>query len=112
MGSIKVGAMRHRITLTKPSTVVNEKGRRITIWEPVATIWAAVRDVTGREFYVAQANHAEDVVTFSIRWRNDVDASWRLVHDGTSYDILEVNHLGYIHDYLQLKCRAVQGEGV
>lgn len=108
---IKAGDLRHKVHLQKPTTTVNEKGKRIPAWETVATVMAGKRDVSGREFFVAQAYHAEDVVTFTIRWRLDVAATWRVVHHGTAYNVLEVNHLGYMLDFMQLKCRVVQGEG-
>ena len=108
--SIKAGDLRHIVVLQRPSSRVNEKGRRITGWEAVATVHAGKADVSGREFYVAQAYHAEDVVTFTLRYRSDVTVQWRLVHHGAAYNILEVNHLGEMRDYMRLKCRMVQGE--
>lgn len=108
---IKAGDLRQLVTLQRPVNQVNEKGRRITGWEDVATVHAGKADVSGREFYQAQAFHAEDVVTFTLRWREDVTAKWRLVHRGAVYNILEVNHLGYMRDFMRLKCRMVTGEG-
>ena len=108
--SIKAGDLKHPVTLQRPARAVNEKGRPITTWEEVAKVYAAKADVSGREFYQAQAYHAEDVVTFTIRWRDDIQATWRLIHAGTPYNILEVNHLGYMRDFIRLKCRIVQGE--
>ncbi len=108
---IKAGDLRQLVTLQRPVNQVNEKGRRITGWEDAATVHAGKADVSGREFYVAQAHHAEDVVTFTLRWREDVTAEWRLVHRGAVYNILEVNHLGYMRDFMRLKCRMVTGEG-
>ena len=110
--SIKAGDLRQLVTLQKPVTRVNEKGRRITGWEDAATVHAEKADVNGREFYVAQAYHAEDVVTWTLRWRDDVTTEWRLVHHGQQYNILEVNHLGYMRDYIRLKTRLVTGEAV
>lgn len=107
---IKAGDLRHIVTLQRPVNRVNEKGRRITGWEDVATVHAGKADVSGREFYVAQAYHAEDVVTFTLRYRSDVTAEWRLMHHGAAYNILEVNHLGYMKDFIRLKCRLVTGE--
>lgn len=107
--SIKAGDLRQLVTLQKPVSRVNEKGRRITGWEDVATVHAGKADVSGREFYVAQAYHAEDVVTWTLRWREDITTEWRLVHHGTQYNILEVNHLGYMRDYIRIKTRLVTG---
>lgn len=108
--SIKAGDLRQIVTLQRPRDHVNEKGRRITDWENVATVHAAKADVSGREFYVAQAFHAEDVVTWTLRWREDVTTEWRLMHRGAAYNILEVNHLGNMRDYIRLKTRLVTGE--
>lgn len=108
--AIKAGDLRTRVTLRRPSTTVNEKGKRISGWADAATVRAGKADVSGREFYEAQAFHAEDVVTFTIRWRDDVTAKWRLTHRGAEYDILAVNHLGEMRDYIRLKCRLVTGE--
>ena len=110
--SIKAGDLRQLVTLQKPVSRVNEKGRRITSWEDVATVHAGKADVSGREFYVAQAYHAEDVVTWTLRWREDITTEWRLVHHGAQYNILEVNHLGYMRDYIRIKTRLVTGEAV
>lgn len=111
MKKIKAGDLKHPVTLQKPVYTTNEKGKRIPVWADVVTVYAGKADVSGREFYAAQAYHAEDVVTFTIRWRTDVKATWRLVHHGTAYNILEVNHLSYMGDFMRLKCRIVQGEG-
>lgn len=107
---MKAGDLRHPVTLQQKVMVLNEKGRRIPDWQDAAIVYAHKADVSGREFYAAHAVHAEDVVTFTIRWRPGIDTTWRLVHHGIPYDILEVNHLGYMGDYMRLKCRVVQGE--
>lgn len=111
MRNMKAGDLRHRLELQKPTVITNEKGKRIPTWTTIATVMAGKKDVSGREFFVAQAYHAENIVTFTIRWREDVAAAWRVRHHGVSYDVVEVNHLGYLRDYIQLKCKAVQGEG-
>jgi SPP1 family predicted phage head-tail adaptor len=109
--SIKAGDLKHPIKLQRPVTTRNEKSKTITTWEDVVTVYAGKTDVSGREFYIAQAYHAEDVVTFTVRWRDDIAPTWRVVHHGTAYNILEINHLGYMRDFMRLKCKAVQGEG-
>lgn len=111
-GKIKAGDLRHPITLVRPVTTVDEHKRRTTEWEDVTTVYAAKKDVSGREFYAAHAVQAEDIETFTIRWRDDIDTTWRVRQRETVYNILEVNHLGYMRDYIQLKCRNVHGGGV
>ena len=112
MGKIKAGDLRQKITLIKPVTAIINK-KRETTWEEAATeVPAKKTDVSGREFYQAHAVQAEDIVTFTIRWRDDIKVTWRVKHGAETYGILEINHLGEWRDYMILKTRAVKGGGV
>lgn len=114
-GRIKAGDLRIRLTLMRPTEERDTGRARGVVFEDAAEVAAAKADVSGREFYAAHAVHAEDVVTWTIRYRTDVTTAWRCREgsgaDGTVYDILEVNHLGYMQDYIRLKCRAVRPGG-
>ena len=113
MARIKAGDLRQLVTLIRPDTTTGEHNRRSTVWTTVAeNVPAAKSDVSGREFFQAHAVNAEDIVTFTIRWRDDIDETWRVKHGSATYNVLEVNHLGYMRDYMRLKCRMVQGGGV
>lgn len=109
--SMKAGDLRCPIRLMKPTSSVNAKGRKETAWEELPTIFAAKADVSGREFWQAQAYNAEDIVTYTIRYRTDVDVTWRIKDHGKILNILEVNHMGYMQDYIRLKCREVRAGG-
>lgn len=104
------GQLRHPITLMSPVDEVNAQGRPVKTWRDQVTVYAARADVSGREFYEAQAYHAEDTVTWTLRWRSDVTPEWRLRHANQVYEIIEVNHLGYRYDFIRLKTRMVTGE--
>lgn len=112
--AIKAGDLRHPVDLLKPVTTKGEHNRRSTTYVKQNTdpVMAAKNDVSGREFYQAHAVNAEDIVTFTIRWQDDIDKTWRVKHGSKTYNVLEVNHLGYMRDYLRLKCRNVKGGGV
>lgn len=113
---MKAGDLRHKIILQRAETHTDDRGRRITTWRDVATVMAAVADVSQKNLYVAQAYHAEDIVTFTIRYRRSIKQeqreSWRVLHHGVSYEIVQVNALQYQGDYMKLQCRAIQGKGV
>ena len=107
---MKAGDLRHPITLMAPENDVNELGRPVKTWRDQVTVYAAKQDVSGREFYAAQAYHAEDTVTWTLRWRGDVTPEWRVRHGNQVYEIIEVNHLGYRYDFIRLKTRMITGE--
>ena len=71
--SICAGELRHWVTLQKPAETVNEKGKRIPGWKDVARVKAGKADVSGREFYVAQAHHAEDAAAQRSPGRSPAD---------------------------------------
>ena len=110
MAKMKSGDLRHPVDLLKP--VTGTDSRRTTSYVKQATVYAAKSDVSGREFFQAHAVNAEDIVTFTIRWRDDIDTTWRVQHGADVYNVLEVNHLGYMRDFLRLQCRLVTGGGV
>ncbi len=108
---IKAGDLRCPITLKQPVSTRDERNRRITTYQDAAEVMAAKQDVSGREFYQAHGVHAEDIVTYTIRWRDDITTAWRVEDHGEEYNILEVNHLGYMRDFMRLKCRQVTRGG-
>ena len=109
---MKAGDLKHRITIERPKETTDDRGNRRTKRQPIATCWASMADVRGRDFYAAQAYQAQDTVTFGIRWRDSIDRECRIVHAGQIYQIEQINHLGYKRDFMHIKARLIRGEGV
>lgn len=109
---MKAGDLRHPIVLLRPEDQIDDRGRRTVRWQQAAQVYAAKADVSGREYYIAQAYQAERTVTFTLRWRDDVQETWRIRHGGITYEIKEINHLGYKRDFIRVKTLAISGEGV
>lgn len=107
---MKAGDLKHPITLERPEVTIDAKGNRRTTWTPAATCRASMADVSGRDFYAAQAHQTQDIVTFGIRWQEAIDKTWRIVHRGAIYQIEQINHLGYKRDFMHIKARMVRGE--
>jgi SPP1 family predicted phage head-tail adaptor len=106
----KAGDLKHPVKLLEPVTVI-EGNRRKTTWTEHPA-YAAIREVSGKQFFEAQAYHAEDILTFTVRYRADVTAAWRLRHGDNVYTLVgPPNHLGYMGDYMQLRGRIVTGGG-
>ena len=108
---MKAGDLKHLITIERATTITDDRGNRRPEWLPVVTCWASMADVSGRDFYAAQAYQAQDIVTFGIRWRDDINKECRINKGGTIYQIEQINHLGYKRDFIHIKARLTQGEG-
>ncbi|AOY88649.1 head-tail adaptor protein [Marinobacter salinus] len=92
------GKLRHRITIEKPGQTQDPAtGEMIDGWQLVDEVWAAKRPSSAREFKQSQAGQSEITGEFQIRYRDDVDATMRILHKGKVYNIegvLEDNESG------------------
>ncbi len=99
----------HRITLQH---VVNTQdpntGDITTTWETFAQPFARIDPLAGREFFAAQAVQAESTVKFTLRYRDDVKPSDRIVWKGDEYDIKAVMNMGTKNRELLLHARKLE----
>lgn len=82
------GALRQRVTLQAPAAGKDSFGGGKS-WTDVVTVWADVDFTSGREFSApaTEAKFTDEALgTVSIRWRQDIQATWRIKHD-TGYGI-------------------------
>lgn len=107
--SIQAGRLRHRVTIQSRTEARDSVGQPIATWADVATVWADIRDVSGREYLTAGADRAEVSTKIVIRHRTDVDATCRVVHGSDTYDVRASLDPDGRRRMLQLMC--VKGVG-
>lgn len=88
---MQAGAMRHRIAIQTNTPTQDSYGEPVVSWGTVATVWAAVEMLSGRELFVAQQTESAATVRFRIR-RRDVDAKQRVSWDGRTFGVESVIH--------------------
>lgn len=80
--------MNHRITLLKPAAGADSFGDAAAAgFVDVATIWADVRFMTGKEMLRAGAEVSTKPVSIRIRARADVTAAWRARYQGEEFEL-------------------------
>jgi SPP1 family predicted phage head-tail adaptor len=85
--SIAAGKMTERVTFQSKGVTKNAIGEEVVTWSDVATVWAEVKPLRGREFFAAnQAQKAVDV-RFMIRERSGLADDMRLRWRAQPYDI-------------------------
>jgi len=84
---MKAGKLRHRITIQQATETLSATGAVSLTWATLATVWAERMDLSGREFFQASQVNAEKTVKFRIRYRADLTAKMRVVHEGKTYDL-------------------------
>lgn len=83
------GQLRRRVTLQRPVETPDSYGQPVVTWTAVDTVWAAAEPLAGRELFAAQAVHAKLTMRFTLRYRDDVLSTWRVVYYGKSYELVQ-----------------------
>lgn len=88
MTTIAAGQMNQRLTLQRRADGADSIGQPNGEWITVATVWGRTRPMRSRERLAAdQVQNVSDVV-FSIRWRADINATWRVVWRGKPHNVI------------------------
>lgn len=95
---MRAGELDHKITLQQISVTRSALGDEIKTWATLATPWAKVIPVSGREFAnaTAEARFSGKVNRFRIRYLAAArkDTALRVLYDGDTYDIKHIAEIG------------------
>ena len=85
------GKLRHRVELQEQQIAQDPNtGEMLSTWVTIACPWAEIVPLSAREFIAASAEQSEVRARIVIRYRQDVNASMRIVYRGLAYNILGV----------------------
>lgn len=90
---MNAGELDKKIQLLRPYALEDQLGAQATSYRPAGNpVWAKVEAVSGSEAYFPDASKraATQRRRFTVRYRSDVDPTWRLEFDGSTYDIVDV----------------------
>lgn len=88
MAAIGSGSLRHKVQLQDEQITQDANtGEMKKSWVTVASLWSEIVPMSGREFMAAAAEQSEVRGRIVIRYREDVDASMRIVYRGKVYAI-------------------------
>ena len=84
------GRLRQRVTILRLAEADNGQGGYTSSWEPIATIWAEVAGLTGRE--VVMERTLQGITTYRIRilWRADLKQSDQLRYGEQTLNIRSI----------------------
>ena len=88
--TLRAGLLDRRIRLERRFEETDTSGQSVVRWLPLATVWARVEPLGGREGFGQQQWVATGDVRFTIRWRDDVTPLHRVLHQGLAYDVVSV----------------------
>ena len=106
-----IGELKHRITFLKPTITVNENGFETEIFIDYKTVWAAVSNLNGREFFAAAQVNQENTVKFTIRYMLGLEESMRIIFQSKTYNITAIDNIKYKNRYIEIKAMEVKSSG-
>lgn len=106
---IDPGKMRHRITFQRFDGTRDGFGDPLDTadqhWCDVATRWAAIDPISGREFYAAEQSQSEVSHKVRVRYLPGITTDMRILWQGRRLKILSVIDWEERHESLLLMCK-------
>ncbi len=86
----RTGMLRHRIILESAAVTPDGGGGESLVWQPVATLWAAIRPLSGRERFSAGEFSAQVSHEIILRYRAGVLPAMRFRKGSRIFEIRAV----------------------
>lgn len=102
---MNIGKLRHRVTLQKQINTQNDYGAFVTTWQDIATIWAEIKPISGREYFEVSQVQSEVTTQIWIRYCDGIEPTMRVAHNGKQYEIVSVLNYQGLNKTLQLMCK-------
>lgn len=106
---MEAGKLNRRATIQRREAGEDTYGQPSSAWVDVATVWAAIEDIKGRQFFAAQADQSQVHTKITIRYIAGIEATMRVLHGAVVYDIHAV--LGQGREALELMCARGLSDG-
>lgn len=104
---MRIGDMRHRVTLRKPVETLDASRQRIVTWEDELTNQPAkYEQVSGGEIIRGKQVEAGVTALFVVNYRADYTAQKQIVFQGVNYGIVRVDHQDGVKRFMDVFCKA------
>lgn len=84
---ITAGQLDQRLTLQARAAGVDVLGQPSGTWTTQATVWGRARPLRSRELFAAGQAQSVTDVEFTVRYRDDILPSWRILWRGVPYEM-------------------------
>ena len=91
---MRAGKLDRNITIQELTVTQDAQGEPVEAWADWAYVWAEVRDLRGREYFLAQSAQSAVDALFIIRHRDGLKHEMRISDDGVLYNIKGIARVG------------------
>lgn len=104
---MNAGDLRQRVTIQYKTVTKDAYGQEVITWTDLATVWASVEPLSGREFMEGRQETAEVNTRIRIRQRTGIEPEQRAVWGSVIYNILAVILIQTRNREIHLMCREI-----
>ncbi|MED0676983.1 phage head closure protein [Aneurinibacillus thermoaerophilus] len=108
---MNIARLNRRIRLQRRESAKDDEGIVTEGWADVATVWAAIEPLRGREYFAAATVNAENTVRIRMRYRRGITPDMRVLYDGRVFEIQSVIDVNEMHREIHLMTQEVVGDG-
>lgn len=87
------GRLNQRVEIQAATNTCDSYGQPVSTWATVATVWATVEPINGREYETSLSERAEITHKIIMRYYSGLSAQHRLKHGTKIYQIVAVLNL-------------------
>ena len=91
---MKAGKLDRRVQIKVKTSSRDSYGAEILTYSVLATVWAEVVAISGREYFAAAQFVPEATLKIRMRFREDFDETALISYDGVDYNILYIAEIG------------------
>lgn len=109
---IRAGRLNRRVTIQRRDSGEDSAGQPVDTWSDIATRWAAIQDLNGREYFAASGEQSEVSTKIRLRYEplfSDVTPEDRATWNGNIYNIKSVINPNAENRELILMCERKNG---
>lgn len=107
MLSTDTGKLNQRIMIQHKTVTADEIGNQTVEWADFHSCWAAVKGVSGREYWQAREQHEENTVNFKIRYCRKLKelgtTDFRIKFGDRLYDITSADNIQFADSLINIK---------
>lgn len=100
---MRAGNLRHEVAIQSRSTSQDEFGQPVETWSTVATVWASIDPISGREF-IGKSGEAAQVSHRVVMRHTAVTPAHRILFGSRVFDVQHVGNYRERNEFLELLC--------
>jgi len=105
---VQIGSMKHRLKFQSQVKTPDAMGGTTVSWKDESVCWGSIWPVGGSEARRSGQLTFEITHNIRIRYRSDIDASYRISHRGAYYSIVSIINPNLSNKILDILCKETE----